>query len=219
MEASLMPREKLLSHGANALSDAELLAIFLRVGYAGKSVTQLAGDLLQQFGSLRGLLSADFGNISAVKGLGPAKYVQLQATLEISKRYLKEEMVERPVMDSPNAVRNYLHQLLSDEPYEQFWLVHLDNQHRVVSAEVLFKGTIDAAAVYPRVVLDTVIKHKTAAVIFAHNHPSGVCEPSQSDIQLTKRLKEVLQMIDVRTLDHFVVGHNSVTSFAERGLI
>lgn len=219
MDVELLPREKLMRFGAATLSDAELLAIFLRVGMVGKNVHQLAAELLNEFGSLRGLLSAEKGKICNVKGLGPAKYVQLQASLEISKRYFKEQMVAKPVMDSPNAVRDYLHQLLSDEPYEQFWLVHLDNQHQVLLAEVLFKGTIDAAAVYPRVVIDAVIKHKTAAVIFAHNHPSGICEPSQSDIQLTKRLKEALQMIDVRTLDHFIIGHNSVTSFAERGLI
>lgn len=214
-----LPREKLIASGAESLSDVELLAIFLRVGFAGKPVLNLAQDLLIEFGSLRQLFSADCQRMCRVKGLGPAKYVQLQAVLEMSKRVFKEVMLDKPVMDSPNAVRNYLHQLLCDEPYEQFWLVHLDNQHRVLNAEVLFKGTINAAAVYPRVVLDTVIKNKTAAVIFAHNHPSGICEPSHSDIELTKRLKDMLQMIDVRTLDHFVIGHNNVTSFAERGLL
>lgn len=214
-----LPREKLLNHGAHSLSDVELLAIFLRVGIAGKPVLTLANDLLNEFGTLRHLMSVECSQMCKVKGLGPAKFVQLQAALEMSKRYLKEVMFEKPLMDSPNAVRDYLHQLLSDEPYEQFWLVHLDNQHRVLNAEMLFKGTIDAAAVYPRVVIDSIIKNKTAAVIFAHNHPSGICEPSNADIQLTKRLKEILQMIDVRTLDHFVVGHNTVTSFAERGLM
>lgn len=213
------PREKLFHQGAKTLSDAELLAIFLRTGIKGLDAVALSQQLLETFGSLNGLFNADFNTFCAVKGMGLAKFVQFQAVLEISKRYLTEEMKQRSVLDSPDIVRQFLHHLLKDEPYEKFLLIHLDNQHRVLNVETLFSGTIDAAAVYPRVVIDTVIKNKTAAVIFAHNHPSGVSEPSQSDIQLTKRLKETLALIDVRTLDHFVIGFQEVVSFAERGLI
>lgn len=213
------PREKLLNAGAQSLTDAELLAIFLRVGVKGMNVIELAESMLAQFGSLNLLFNAHFDELSTVKGIGVAKYVQMQAVLEMSKRYLLESATDSCLLDSPQSVRHYLHHLLKNEPYEQFILVHLDNQHKVIEAEVLFKGTIDSAAVYPRVVLDSIIKHKSAAVIFAHNHPSGICEPSQADISLTKRLKEVLNLIDVRTLDHFVVGYDEVVSFAERGLI
>ncbi len=213
------PREKLLAHGASSLSDAELLAIFLRTGISGMDAVALANHALNEFGSLHKLLSADAQSFKSIKGMGSAKFVQLQAVLELSNRYFAEVMKRDTLLDSPHAVRTYLHRLLRDEPYEQFVLVHLDNQHRVIDHEVLFKGTIDSAAVYPRVVVDSVIKRNTAAVIFAHNHPSGISEPSQSDIRLTERLKDALMLIDVRTLDHFVIGNQEVVSFAERGLI
>lgn len=213
------PREKLISHGATSLSDAELLAIFLRTGCQGMNAVALAANLLNRFGSLRALFSADLESFSQSKGVGEAKFVQLQATLELSKRYFNEEMLRETTLDSPRAVRTYLHRLLRDEPYEQFVLVHLDNQHRVINSEILFKGTIDSAAVYPRVVVDAVIKNRAAAVIFAHNHPSGISEPSKSDIVLTERLTSALKLIDVRTLDHFIIGQSEVVSFAERGLI
>ena len=196
-----------------------MLAIFLRVGVKGQNAVELADYLLQQFGSLNALFSADLDAFDAVKGIGVAKFVQLQAVLEMSKRYLFEAAKRDTLLDSPHSVREYLHHLLKNEPYEQFVLVHLDNQHRVIESEVLFKGTIDSAAVYPRVVIDSIIQHKTAAVIFAHNHPSGISEPSQADINITKRLKEVLSLIDVRTLDHFVIGYDEVVSFAELGLM
>ena len=213
------PREKLLLNGADALSDAELIAIFLRTGIKGTDAVALAQKLLRHFGSLHSLFAADLTQLQEVKGMGQAKYVQFQATLELSKRYFSEKMHREPTLDSPNAVKTYLHRLLRDEAYEQFVLVHLDNQHRVIKSETLFKGTIDSAAVYPRVVVDSVIKNRAAAVIFAHNHPSGVSEPSRSDIVLTERLKDALALIDVRTLDHFIVGRTDVVSFAERGLI
>ncbi|GAB2991349.1 RadC family protein [Psychrosphaera aestuarii] len=213
------PREKLLKSGATSLSDAELLAIFFRTGISGMDAVSLANYTLNKFGSLNGLLSASVDEFTAIKGMGHAKYVQLQAVLELSNRYFSEVMKRDTLLDSPQAVRIYLHRLLRDEPYEQFVIVHLDNQHRVIKSEVLFKGTIDSAAVYPRVVVDSVIKQNTAAVIFAHNHPSGISEPSQSDIRLTERLKDALLLIDVRTLDHFVIGNEEVVSFAERGLI
>ena len=215
----LQPREKLIVHGAKSLSDAELLAIFLRTGISGTNVVELSQNLIQEFGSLKQLFDANMPDLAKVKGLGPAKYVQLQAVLEMSRRYFSEAMRRETLLTSSDAVKTYLHQLLRDEPYEQFWCVHLDNQHRVIEPELLFKGTIDSAAVYPRVVLDSVMKKKTAAVIFAHNHPSGVSEPSQCDITLTQRLKEALMLIDVRTLDHFVIGYNNVSSFAEKGLL
>ena len=214
-----LPREKLLNLGADNLTDIELLAIFLRTGTKGKNVILLSTQLLEHFGSLNAVFSATFEQFQQVKGLGVVKLVQFQAALELSKRYLAESMMETTVLDSPSVVRNYLHQSLKSERYEQFVLIHLDNQHRVLKQEVLFKGTIDSAAVYPRVVVDSVIKHNSAAVIFAHNHPSGVAEPSQADIQMTKKLKQALSLIDVRTLDHFIIGYQEVVSLAERGLI
>ncbi|NVK23390.1 MAG: DNA repair protein RadC [Gammaproteobacteria bacterium] len=213
------PREKLLNNGADSLSDAELLAIFFRVGIKGQNAVELAQITLEHFGSLNGLFNAELSQFSELKGLGLAKYVQLQAVLEMSKRYLCESSRRDTLLDSPDSVRMYLHHLLKSEPYEQFVVVHLDNQHRVIESEVLFRGTINSAAVYPRVIIDSVIKHQTAAVIFAHNHPSGVSEPSQADISLTNRLKDALNLIDIRTLDHFVIGYDNVVSFAERGLI
>lgn len=215
----LKPREKLLTKGATSLTDAELLAIFLRTGIAGMDVVKLATHLLSHFGSLNKLFNADVISFCQTKGMGEAKYAQLQAVLEMSKRYFQESMFRESILDSPDAVKTYLHQLLRDETYEKFLLIHLDNQHRVIDDEVLFTGTIDSAAVYPRVVIDSVIKHKTAAVIFAHNHPSGISEPSNADINLTNKLKQALTLIDVRTLDHFVVGYDHVVSFAERGLL
>lgn len=215
----LKPREKLLAQGVHSLSDAELLAIFLRTGVTGTDVVSLSELLLEQFGSLHNLFNAEQASFCATKGMGIAKYVQLQAVLEMAKRYFQESMLRDNALESPTAVKSYLHQLLRDETYEKFLVVHLDNQHRVICDEVLFTGTIDAAAVYPRVVVDSVIKQKSAAVIFAHNHPSGIGEPSSADINLTNKLKQALALIDVRTLDHFVIGYNEVVSFAERGLL
>lgn len=165
------PRQKLVQQGADRLTDAELLAIFLRTGVRGKTAVQLSEQLLEEFGSLTALLVADYQSFTTVKGLGIAKYAQLQAMLELAKRYMYESVVESSVLDSPAAVRTFLHLHLKREPFEKFILLHLDNQHRVIKQQLLFSGTIDCATVYPRVVVEAVLKNNSAAVIFAHNHP------------------------------------------------
>ncbi|MDO6706298.1 MULTISPECIES: DNA repair protein RadC [unclassified Photobacterium] len=211
------PREKLLQRGAGALSDAELLAIFLRTGLPGLNVVELAGRLLEEFGSLRALLAADHKTFCLHKGLGPAKYVQLQAVLEMSLRYLSEQLKKGEAMTSPEATRRYLSQVLRDRHREVFYILFLDNQHRVIEGEVMFEGTIDAASVYPREVVKRSLELNAAAVILAHNHPSGVAEPSQADRRITRRISDALALVDIRILDHFVVGDGEVVSFAERG--
>ncbi|MGQ9658647.1 MAG: RadC family protein [Thermochromatium sp.] len=213
------PREKLLERGAGALSDAELLAIFLRTGIPGQSAVDLARALLTEFGGLTGLLSADRRRFCAGKGLGTAKYAQLQAVLELSRRYLLTRLSDQDVLTSPEATRDYLKLRLYGLPHEIFACLFLDNRHRVIVYEELFRGTIDGASVHPREVVRRVIETNAAAVIFAHNHPSGVAEPSQADLRLTQRLKEALALIDVRVLDHIIVGDGDGTSFAERGLL
>ena len=212
------PREKLLAQGSAALSDAELLAIFLRTGIQGKTAVDLAQDLLQGFGGLRYLLKADQQAFCAHLGLGQAKYAQLQAVLEMARRYLFESIHRGDVLTSPDATRQFLSERMRDYSHEVFAALFLDQRHRVICFEELFNGTIDGASVYPREVVKKALQHNSAAIIFAHNHPSGVAEPSSSDISITKRLKDALALIDVRVLDHFVVGDN-VVSFAERGLL
>lgn len=212
------PREKLLLRGAQALSDAELLAIFLRTGTRGKTAVDLARELLHEFGSLRALFEADEAHFCKANGLGQAKYVQLQAVLEMSSRYLKERLARGTALSDPDSVRFYLSSRLRHKPAEVFACLFLDNRHQVIQYEELFQGTIDSATVHPREVVRNAIKHNAAAVIFAHNHPSGIAEPSQADERITQRLKEALALIDVRVLDHFVVGEQ-VVSFAERGLL
>ena len=212
------PREKLLARGAAALTDAELLAIFLRTGVAGRTAVDLARDLLGRFGSLRGLLRAGRPDFCAVRGLGEAKYVQLQAVLEIARRHLAEGLSGREALKDPGAVRRLLQARLRDRDHETFAALFLDNQHRVIAFDELSQGTIDGASVYPREVIKAALKHGAAAVIFAHNHPSGVAEPSAADRALTERLKSALAQVDIRVLDHFVVGEQ-VVSFAERGWI
>ena len=211
------PREKLLRQGAVSLSDAELLAIFLRVGVKGRSAVDLARDLLQRFGGLRALLKADLKTLCAEKGLGPAKYAQMQAVLEMARRYLDQEMRVREVLSDPAATRRYLQARLRDLDHEVFGALLLDNQHRVLGFEELAHGTIDGASVYPREVVKRALAAGAAAVIFAHNHPPGVAEPSAADRALTQRLKSALALVDVRVLDHFVVGEGTPVSFAERG--
>jgi DNA repair protein RadC len=213
------PREKLLERGASALSDAELLAIFLRTGIPGKSAVDLARDLLTDFDGLTGLLAADRRRFCDGKGLGTAKYAQLQAVLELSRRYLLTRLSGQDVLTSPEATRDYLKLRLYGSPHEIFACLFLDNRHRVIVYEELFRGTIDGASVHPREVVRRVIETNAAAVIFAHNHPSGVAEPSQADLRITQRLKEALALIDVRVLDHIIVGDGAGTSFAERGLL
>jgi len=213
------PREKLLLRGASSLSDAELLAIFLRTGLPGVTAVDLARQLLLDFGSLRGLLAAGQGLFCAAPGLGPAKYALLQAVLEMSRRYLQEALVRGEALTSPQLTRQYLLLQLRDSPQELFACLFLDSQHRVIVFEVLFYGTIDAASVYPREVLRRCLQHNAAAVIFAHNHPSGVAEPSQADERITGRLVSALALVDIPVLDHFVVGDGVLVSFAERGLL
>ncbi len=213
------PREKLLVRGAAALSDAELLAIFLRTGLPGKSAVELARELLHHFNGLRPLLEADQRAFCAVKGLGEAKFVQLQATLELSRRHLLSTLQRGDALTSPADTRNYLSSQLRHREREVFACLYLDNRHRVLGYEELFFGTIDGASVHPREVVRRCIEHNAAAVILAHNHPSGVAEPSRSDEEITRRLKEALALVDVRLLDHMVVGDGAITSLAERGLI
>ena len=212
------PREKLLLRGAQALSDAELLAIFLRTGTRGKTAVDLARELLHEFGSLRALFEANEAHFCQANGLGQAKYVQLQAVLEMSSRYLKERLQKGDTLSDPDAVRFYLSTRLRQKPAEVFACLFLDNRHQMIQYEEMFHGTIDSATVHPREVVRTALKHNAAAVIFAHNHPSGNAEPSKADESITSKLKDALALIDVRVLDHFVVGEQ-VVSFAERGLL
>ncbi|MDE2092017.1 MAG: DNA repair protein RadC [Gammaproteobacteria bacterium] len=213
------PREKLLSRGAQALSDAELLAIFLRTGVRGKSAVDLARELLSKFGGLRALFAAERPHLCAATGLGPAKYAQLQAVLEMARRHLGEPLIRGDALTDPHATRRYLITRLRDLPREIFTCVYLDNRHRVIACEDLFHGTLDGASVHPREVLRRALAHNAAALIFAHNHPSGVAEPSDADRRLTQRLKEALALVDIRVLDHFVIGDGDAVSFAERGLL
>ncbi len=212
------PREKLMMQGSENLSDAELLAIFLRTGVAGMNAVDLSRHLLGHFGTLRALLGASFDEFCSQKGLGQAKYVQLQAVLEMSRRYFGEHARSVDILASPHVVKEFLRQKLQDQEDEVFAILYLDSGHGILHYEALFRGTIDGAMVYPRVVIKKVLEHKATAVIFAHNHPSGACDPSKADIAITDRLKKALDLIDVRVLDHYVVGAD-VVSFSERGLI
>lgn len=213
------PREKLLDKGPQALSDAELLAIFLRTGIPGKTAVDLSRELLIRFGSLRALLSSSKDEFCQAPGLGSAKYAQLQATLEMSRRHIQEQLQHENALTSPTLTRDYLTSKLIGRPYEVFCCLYLDNQHRVIKFEELFRGTIDGASVYPREVVKNTLDNQAAAIIFAHNHPSGVAEPSMADQQITQRLVSALALIDVRVLDHIIVGNGETTSFAERGLL
>ena len=213
------PREKLMRKGAGALSDSELLAIFLRTGCKGVSAVELADLLVKEFGGLRPIFEASLERFCEARGLGNAKYVQLQAVLEMSRRYLDETMRREVLFSSATEVKHYLMAHMRDLKREVFVLLHLDSQHRLLKFEELFSGTINAAAVYPREVVRSVITHNSAAVVLAHNHPSGVAEPSSADRHITARLKSALDLIDVAVLDHLVVGDGEVVSFAERGLL
>ncbi|GIZ10845.1 DNA repair protein RadC [Pseudomonas sp. NCCP-436] len=217
--AAERPREKLLQQGARALTDAELLAIFLRTGVVGCSAVELARRLLAEFGSLRALLEADLPSFSRHLGLGPAKYAQLQAVLEMARRHLAERLKRDSALESPQAVRDYLKAMLRHEPHEVFGCLFLDAKHRVLAFEVLFHGSIDSASVYPRQVVKRALAHNAAALILTHNHPSGVAEPSQADQALTRRLRDALALVDVRVLDHFIVGDGEPLSMAEQGWI
>ncbi|MGP0055583.1 MAG: RadC family protein [Steroidobacteraceae bacterium] len=213
------PREKLLDKGAAALSDAELLAILLRTGIAGRSAVDLARDILLSFRSLRKLIAADRARFCAHPGLGPARYAELQAAAEISRRQLAELARAGPSMASPRATGEFLRAKLRDLEHEVFCCLYLDNRHRLIQFEELFRGTIDGASVHPREIVKLALQRNCAAVIVAHNHPSGVAEPSRADELITQRVKEALALVDIRLLDHIIVGDGASVSLAERGLL
>jgi DNA repair protein RadC len=216
---NLQPREKMARAGIDTLDDAELLAILLCTGAAQVSATEIAGALLLCFGGLRGLLLADQAALEQQHGLGPAKSAQLLAVKELSKRYLKEGLLRSDPLENPMATEQYLKSVLRDKPHEVFACLFLDTRHRVIAFEELFHGTIDGATVYPRVVAEKALQHRAAALIVAHNHPSGISEPSLADQAITRRLKDALALLDIRLLDHFVIGDGNPVSMAARGLI
>jgi DNA repair protein RadC len=213
------PRERLLKHGASALSEAELLAIFLRTGIAGANAVELGRQLLARFGNLQRLFAAPLSEVASVRGLGPAKYVQLQAVIEMARRALEEDIGERDAMSSPQAVREFLRLTLGGKAHEIFMAMFLDAQNRLLGSEELFRGTLTQTSVYPREVVKTALRYNAAGVIFAHNHPSGVAEPSRADELLTQTLKQALSLVEIKTLDHFIVAGSRTLSFAERGLL
>src|SRR5579862_9201317 len=213
------PREKLLAHGAPALSDAELLALLLGSGTRGRSAVEVARELIAEFGSLRDLLCAEKVRCLERTGIGPARYAVLQASLELTRRHFREALRLGPALPSPEATRAFLFTQLRNKPYEVFCYLYLDSRHRLIVFEELFRGTIDRAGVHPREVLRQTLAHNAAALILAHNHPSGVLEPSQADELITRRLKEALALLDVRVLDHIIIGDGESFSFSEHGLL
>ena len=213
------PRERLLREGPERLSDAELLAIFLRTGVRGRTAVDLARDLLTRFGSLRRLLGANRGQFCAAPGLGDAKYAQLQAVLEMGRRHHGERLVCGEPISGPGDTADFLLSRLRDHPFEVFAVLFLDNRHRVLAFEEMFRGTIDGASVHPREVVRRALHHNAAAVILSHNHPSGVAEPSQADRRITEKLRDALGLVDIRVLDHLIVGDGCCCSLAERGLV
>jgi DNA repair protein RadC len=220
LPAALRPREKLLSHGPASLADTELLALLLRTGLPGQGVLQLAEHLLQEFEGLAGLLRATVEDLKRVKGLGPAKRAVVAAVLELARRSLAEQMKQRrPVLDSPQRVKDYLSLQIAHLDHEVFAVLFLDAQNRLLKFEAMFSGTLTQTSVYPREVVKLALACRAAAVVLAHNHPSGAAEPSRADEFLTQTLKSALQLVDVRVLDHVVVAQGQVVSFAERGLL
>jgi DNA repair protein RadC len=213
------PREKLLERGASVLTEAELLAILLRTGVRGQSALDVARSLLLEFGSLRGLLTTDRERLCGVRGLGPARYVVLQASLELARRHYQEPLRTGATLGSPHVTREFLQMRLRDLAYEVFCCLWLDNRHRVIAFDEISKGTLDMANVHPREVVKQALSRNAAAVVVAHNHPSGVAEPSVADQMVTRRLKDALAMVEVRMIDHLVVGDGVCESFAERGLL
>ena len=210
------PRERLLALGATALSDAELLAVILRTGLPSKSAAELGRDLLARFKGVAGVFAADLRN---VKGLGPAKRAQFEAAMELARRSLKDGMRSTNALTSPGAVRDYLRLAIAERVHEVFVCLWLDAQHRVISFDELFRGTLTQTSVYPREIVKAGLKANAAAAIFAHNHPSGVAQPSQADELLTRNLKDALSLVDIKVLDHFIIGGNQTLSFPERGLL
>lgn len=220
LPAGARPREKLMAQGAAALGDAELLALLLRTGVAGKNVLQLAQELLDGFGGLAGLLHAGLDDLRRIKGLGgTAKRAELTAVLELARRALAERLKERAVFDSPDAVKNYLQLHIAARPHEVFAALFLDAQHRLIAMEELFRGTLTQTSVYPREVVMRALHHHAAAVVLAHNHPSGCAEPSRADEAITQTLKAALALVDIRVLDHMIVTRGHTLSMAERGLV
>jgi DNA repair protein RadC len=213
------PREKLLERGAQALSDAELLALLLGSGIKGRSAVDLARSLLSDFGSLRELLSADRSRWQGKPGIGPARYAALMASIELARRHFREALRTGSALTAPDSTRRFLLAQLRDRPYEVFCCLFLDNRHRLIAFEEIFRGTIDGASVHPREVVRQTLLHNAAAVIIAHNHPSGAVDPSQADEGVTRRIRQALAQIDVRLLDHLIVGDGQCFSFAERGLL
>lgn len=213
------PREKLLARGAGALSDAELLALLLRTGMAGKSVLHLAQELSDQFGGIAGLLNAPGAALQRIKGLGPAKQAELQAVLELARRAMAQTLRERSALDSPQAVKDYLQLQIAHRPHEVFVVVFLDAQHKLLALEELFRGTLSQTSVYPREVVVRALHHHASAVVLAHNHPSGSVQASRADTTLTQTLKAALALVDVRVLDHVIVSPGQSLSMAEQGLL
>jgi DNA repair protein RadC len=219
LPAALRPRERLLVHGAAALRDEELLALLLRTGLRGKGVLQFAAQLLEDFGGVAGLLHADADALKRIKGLGPAKRAELAAVLELARRSMAGELRQRTMFDSPARVKEFLQLELARREHEVFVVLFLDARHQLIEMEEMFRGTLTQTSVYPREVVKRSLARNAAAVVLAHNHPSGAAEPSRADEFLTQTLKSALALVDVRVLDHFVVGRGDVVSFAERGLL
>jgi len=217
--AAERPREKLLLHGAQHLSDAELLALFLRTGIRGKTAVDLARELLNHFGNLRNLLTANQKEFCDHAGLGTAKFALLQAVLEMGRRHHWQQLDRGTALTDPSSAQNFITAKLRDHRYEVFACLFLDNRHRIICFEEMFRGTIDGANVYPREVLQQCLKHNAAAIIFAHNHPSGISEPSASDRDITQKLTKILNLVDIRVLDHIIVGDGECYSFAEQGIL
>ena len=219
LPADARPREKMLARGPSALSDVELLAILLRTGMAGKNVFQLAQELLDTFGGLSGLLNTGTTELNVIKGLGPAKRAEVVAVLELSRRGLAEQLRERQAFHAPEAVKAYVQLHLAHKIHEVFAVLFLDNQNRLQAMEELFRGTLSQTSVYPREVVLRALHHGAAAVVLSHNHPSGSVQPSRADETLTQTLKAALALVDVRVLDHVIVGQGQALSMAEQGLI
>lgn len=215
--AAQRPRERLIRQGAAALSDPELLAVFLRVGVEGKSAVELGRDLLQHFGSLGAMFGAALADFTALHGMGPAKYAQLQAVMELARRAIAEEMRTGSTLNSPDAASSYLRMSIGRQGFESFVVLFLDVKNRLLASEEMSRGTLTHTSVYPREIVKAALRHNAASVILAHNHPSGVAEPSSADLHITRALLQALALVDVRVIDHFVIAGGQIHSFAEHG--
>lgn len=211
------PRERLIKNGAQALSNPELLAVFLRTGTKGKNAIELGRDMVVHFGSLGQLFSASLSHFATIDGMGPAKFAQLQAVMELSRRAIAEQLEQGVNLNSPQAVRSYLQMMLSNKPYEAFAVIFLDVRNRLIESRELFRGSLTQSSVYPREVVKAALERNAASVILAHNHPSGEVAPSAADHVLTRTLKQSLELVDIQVLDHFIVAGSLIHSFAEHG--